>query len=158
MDTKVTAKYIHMSPRKVRLVVDLVRGLDIAKAQHQLTFSNKDAAKPVLKALNSAIANAQNNANADTTGYIVTEARVDEAPTFKRYRPRAHGRAAAIRKRMSHITVAIGPKAGEKKAEEKVPAMQPAVKKAPAKTEEKAVKTKANAKKTAAKKTDSNVK
>lgn len=145
MDTKVTAKYIHMSPRKVRLVVDLVRGLDIEKAQHQLMFSKKDAAKPVLKALNSAIANAQNNANADTTGYVVTEARVDEAPTFKRYRPRAHGRAAAIRKRMSHVVIAIGPKAGEKKVEKKAPA-----KKAPAKTEEKAVKAKA--------KTDSNAK
>ncbi|RMD51782.1 50S ribosomal protein L22 [Candidatus Parcubacteria bacterium] len=109
MKVKATAKYIRMSPRKVRLVVDLVRGLPIEDAKKQLMFSRKAAAKPVLKVLNSAVANAENNFSLNTEDYIVAEAYVDQGPTIKRYRPRAHGRAALIRKRMSHITIVVGP-------------------------------------------------
>ena len=142
-----------MSPRKTRLVVDLVRGLSIADARAQLQFSKKAAAKPVLKVLNSAVANAENNHSQDTSAFFVTTAFVDEGPTIKRYRPRAHGRSAPIRKRMSHITIVVGPKdepASEPKKEEKKPeakkAAKPAVKKA------KAPAAKKTAKKPAAKK------
>lgn len=109
MQVQATAKYIHMSPRKVRLVADLVRGLGIGEAQKQLQFSPKLAAKPVLKVLNSAIANAKNNNSLDIDDYKVAAITVDEGPTIKRFRPRAHGRSAMIRKRTSHITVKIGP-------------------------------------------------
>ena len=121
MNVKATAKYVRMSPRKTRLVVDLVRGMSVAAARHQLQFSQKAAAKPVLKVLNSAVANAQNNNSLDTTDFIVTAAFVDEGPTFYRHRPRAQGRSAPIRKRMSHITIEVGsPDVSNKKATEAV--------------------------------------
>lgn len=119
MQVKATAKYVHMSPRKVRLVADLVRGLGIAEAQKQLQFSSKLASKPVLKVLNSAIANAKNNHSLDVDTYIISSIFVNEGPTIKRFRPRAHGRSAMIRKRTSHIIVEIGP-ADEKKSIKKV--------------------------------------
>lgn len=106
---KATAKYIRMSPRKTRLVVDLVRGLSVQNARHQLMFSQKAAARPVLKVLESAVANAKNNHGQDVSDFYVTVAYVDEGPTIKRYRPRAHGRSAPIRKRTSHITLFVGP-------------------------------------------------
>jgi len=109
MEVQATAKYIHMSPRKVRLVADMVRGLVIAEAQKQLQFSQKLAAKPVLKVLNSAIANAKNNNSLDVDGYKISTITIDDGPTIKRFRPRAHGRSAPIRKRTSHITIKIGP-------------------------------------------------
>lgn len=109
MQVQATAKYIHMSPRKVRLVADLVRGLGVDQAQKQLQFNAKLAAKPVLKVLNSAIANAKNNNSIDVASYKIASITVDEGPTIKRFRPRAHGRSAPIRKRTSHITVKIGP-------------------------------------------------
>jgi len=120
MQVSATAKYIHTSPRKVRLVADLIRGKSIVEARNQLTFSKKAAAKLVLKALNSAVANAEHNNSADTSDYIVSEIRIDEAPTIKRFRPRARGAAFAIRKRTCHIKVTVGPKAGavEKQAPE----------------------------------------
>lgn len=138
MNIKATAKYVRMSPRKTRLVVDLVRGMAIEEARHQLMFSPKMAAKPVLKVLNSAIANAQNNNGLDTTDFIITAATVDDGPTFYRYRPRAHGRSAPIRKRMSHIMIEVGPpssapatpekKQPAKKQETKKPAAKKATK------------------------------
>ena len=160
MNVKATAKYIHMSPRKVRLVVDLVRGLGIEEARRQLMFSPKAAAKPVLKVLNSAVANAENNFSMDTTNFVVSEAFVNEGPTFHRFRPRAHGRAAAIRKRMSHITVEVGEvsEAGttsKTSSVKEVEQVKEKLEKKPAKktAKKKAVKKKAPAKKPAAKKT-----
>ncbi len=97
-----------MSPRKVRLVVDLIRGMGIKEARQQLTFSRKAAAGPVLKVLNSAIANAEHNLKADTADFKVMEAFVNDGPTMKRFQPRAHGRATPLRKRMSHITITVG--------------------------------------------------
>ncbi len=122
MNVRATAKFIHMSPRKVRLVVDLVRGLPIVAAQRQLQFSAKAAAKPVLKVLNSAIANAQNNFNLDTTNFVVETAYVDEGPTMHRVMPRAQGRATPIRKRMSHITIEVAPKGVSAKEDDAVKA------------------------------------
>lgn len=107
MNVRARAKFIHMSPRKTRLVVDLVRGLPIDAARRQLLFSTKAAAKPILKALNSAVANATNNFGADASLLRVSTAFVDEGPTFFRYTPRAQGRATPIRKRMSHITIEV---------------------------------------------------
>ena len=108
MQARAEAKYIRMSPRKVRLVVDLIRGMGIQEARHQLAFSRKAAAGPVLKVLNSAIANAENNMGLNTEDFRVVEARVNDGPTIKRFMPRAHGRATPLRKRMSHIAVAVG--------------------------------------------------
>ncbi|MDG1949905.1 MAG: 50S ribosomal protein L22 [bacterium] len=107
MEVKAKARYIRMSPRKVRLVVDLIRGLDVQGAQAQLSFSKKAAAEPVLKLLNSAIANATNNFKMNGDDLYVKTIMVDGGPTLKRWRPRAFGRAGAIRKRTSHINIVL---------------------------------------------------
>ncbi len=108
-----------MSPRKVRLVADLVRGLSVASARQQLAFSKKSAASPVLKALNSAVANAENTFSKDAAKLIVSEIRIDDGPTIKRHRARARGAAFPIRKRTSHITVVVGPEKGTEAKEVK---------------------------------------
>ncbi len=107
MDVKATAKFIRMSPRKVRLVVDVVRGNKLAEARNQLQFMNKAAAKPVLKLINSAAANAVHNFNLKEEDLVVKTIMADEGPTIKRWKPRAHGRAFPIRKRTSHILVVL---------------------------------------------------
>ena len=107
MEVKATAKFIHMAPRKTRLVVSLIRGMQVDAARRQLMFSSKSAAKPVLKVLNSAVANATNNQGMSAESLTVSQAFVDEGPTIFRYMPRAQGRATPIRKRMSHITVVL---------------------------------------------------
>lgn len=113
MNVKAKARFIRMSPRKTRLLVGLIRGRSVAEARKQLQFSQKDAATPVLKLLNSAVANAEHNFKLDTSSMIVKEAFVDEGPVMYRYTPRAQGRATPIRKRMSHITIVIGDKEAE---------------------------------------------
>src|SRR5213079_1740563 len=101
------AKFIRVSPTKVRQVVDLIRWKDIQEARRILTFSPRAARVPVLKVLESAIANAENNFNLDPDELIVSKAYVDEGPTLKRWRPRARGRATRIPKRTCHITVIV---------------------------------------------------
>jgi large subunit ribosomal protein L22 len=101
------AKFIRIAPRKSRLVVSLIRGMSIGAARRQLMVSDKLAATPVLKALNSAIANAVNNLKMDESTLVVSKAFVDEGPKIKRSTPRAQGRATPIRLRMSHITIAV---------------------------------------------------
>jgi len=101
------ARHIHMSPRKVRLVADLVRGLDVASARRQLQFSKKTASEVILKLLNSAVANAEHNFQISGDGLRIALLMVDGGPTMYRYRPRAFGRSAPIRKRTSHITLAL---------------------------------------------------
>ena len=108
MHTHATARYIRMSPTKVRQVVDLIRWKDINEARRILTFTPRAAGRPVLKVLESAIANAENNFNLDPDELFVSKAFVDEGPILKRWRPRARGRATRIRKRTSHITVFVG--------------------------------------------------
>jgi len=100
-------RYLRISPPKTRRVVDLIRGLPAAEAQAVLAFSPHAAAEPVGKVLASAIANAGNNFSLDPRTLIVSEAYVDEGPTFKRFRPRAQGRAYRIRKRSSHVTIVV---------------------------------------------------
>jgi large subunit ribosomal protein L22 len=125
MEVKAQAKYIRMSPRKIRLVVDLIRGLDVDKAEFQLSFMNKAAAKPVLKLLKSAVANALQNFKLKKENLYIEEIRVDGGPTLKRWQPRAFGRATPIRKRSAHIIVVLGEKKeskqpqGEKLSEKK---------------------------------------
>lgn len=92
-----------------------MRGMTVAQARTQLQFSNKLAAKPVLKAINSAVANAVHNHKLDADSLYISQIMVDEGPKIKRFTPKAHGRAAPIRHRMSHITVAVSPKVGDKK-------------------------------------------
>jgi large subunit ribosomal protein L22 len=96
-----------MSPQKVRLVVDLVRGKKVDEARHILLFTRKYAAGVVAKVLKSAVANAAQNPNIDENTLYVKEIFVDQGPSLKRWRARAQGRAAGIKKRMSHITVVV---------------------------------------------------
>jgi large subunit ribosomal protein L22 len=96
-----------MSPQKVRLVVDLVRGKKVEEARQILQFTRKFAAGPVGKVLDSALANAKQNPNIDENILLVKEIFVDQGPSLKRWRARAQGRAAAIKKRTSHITVVL---------------------------------------------------
>jgi large subunit ribosomal protein L22 len=111
---KATAKYVRMSPTKVRRVVDLIRGLPATEAQAVVKFDAHAASEPVGKVLDSAIANAEHLAHVrsqrlDPEDLFITEAFVDEGPTLKRFRPRAQGRAYRIRKRTSHITIVVAP-------------------------------------------------
>ncbi|MFO7568475.1 MAG: 50S ribosomal protein L22 [Smithellaceae bacterium] len=107
MEAKAVAKYIRMSPQKVRLVVDLVRGKKVEEASHILLFTRKYAASAVAKVLKSAVANASQNPNIDENTLYVKEIFVDQGPSLKRWRARAQGRAAGIKKRTSHITVVV---------------------------------------------------
>jgi large subunit ribosomal protein L22 len=107
MEVKAIARHIRMSPRKVRLVVNLIRGMNVANAQSQLSFMKKAAAEPVLKLLNSAIANAIHNFSLNPDSLYIKSIAVDGGPTLGRWRARAFGRAAPIRKRTSHISIVL---------------------------------------------------
>ncbi len=107
MKVMARARYVRMSPYKVRQVLDLIRGLPVEEAQHVLRLTPRAAAVPVAKALNSAVANAEHNHALDAEELVVAEAFADEGPTLKRYRPRARGRASRINKRTAHITVVV---------------------------------------------------
>ena len=112
MQVKAVTKYIRISPQKVRLVVDQIRRLPVARALEILQFSPKGAALVVKKTLESAIANAEHNEGADIDELRVEVAQVDEGPTLKRWRARAKGRATTILKRTCHITVAVSDSPG----------------------------------------------
>ncbi|OGH84327.1 MAG: 50S ribosomal protein L22 [Candidatus Magasanikbacteria bacterium RIFOXYA2_FULL_44_8] len=106
---EVTAKlsYLKIGPRKVRLVVDLIRGRSVVRAQNTLSLLNKLAAKPVLKLLNSAVANAKHNFQIEKDNLRVAKITVDGGPVLKRWMPKAHGRATPIRERTSHINLTL---------------------------------------------------
>src|SRR5690348_14757573 len=106
MEARATAKYVRVSARKMRRSVDLIRGRHVEDARRILTFSPLGSNRTVSKVLNSAIANAEQK-NAIPENLVVSAAWVDEGPTLKRWRPRAHGRATGIRRRTSHITVVV---------------------------------------------------
>lgn len=103
-----TAKFVRVSARKARLVADLIRDKSVPEAQAILAFSTRDAAVPVRKVLESAMANADHNAGLDVRELHVTRATIDEGPTMRRFRPRAQGRASRINKRTCHITIGLG--------------------------------------------------
>ena len=107
MEARAIARNARVSPMKARRVINLIRGLNVDDAQNVLTFAPQGASEPVLKLLNSAVANAGNNQQMDIRDLVVAEAFVDEGPTAKRIRPRAQGRAYRIRKRTSHITIVV---------------------------------------------------
>jgi large subunit ribosomal protein L22 len=107
MKVRAQAKYISQSPYKVRRVLDLVRGLPVEEARHVLSFTDRGAAGPVRKVLDSAVANAEHNHALDADELFIAQAYADEGPTLKRWRPRARGRATRIRKRTSHITIVV---------------------------------------------------
>jgi len=110
MEARAVVRYVRISPQKARLVVDLVRGKKIEDAERILTFTRKKAAKIVKKVLRSAIANATQNPNIDENVLYVSKILVDQGPMLRRWRARAQGRVAPIRKRMSHITVILDEK------------------------------------------------
>ncbi|AGZ52262.1 50S ribosomal protein L22 [Mycobacterium kansasii] len=154
------ARFVRVSPRKARRVIDLVRGRSVSDALDILRWAPQAASEPVAKVIASAAANAQNNNGLDPTTLVVATVYADEGPTAKRIRPRAQGRAFRIRRRTSHITVVVesrpakdersskssrarraegskaaakaGPGSGAKKAASKAPAKKAATK-APAK-------------------------
>ena len=107
MSTSATLKFTHLSPQKMRLVADQVRGMPVDRAINLLSFSDKKAAAVLKKVLESAIANAENNDGADIDELKVSAIQVNQAPTMKRLRPRARGRADRIIKRSSHLTVTV---------------------------------------------------
>ncbi len=161
MEVSAKAKYIRMSPRKVRLVVDVVRGMSIAEAQQQLQFMNKAAAVPVLKVLNSAVANAEHNFKLKSEKLFVKTITADGGPTLHRWKARARGRAAPIRKRTTHIVVTLAEKGKTEEPKEEKKTEKKTVKKEAKKETKKVVKKtstkKPVAKKPAAKKTTKKV-
>jgi len=113
METKAIAKFVRISPRKVRQVVDLIRGKKVDEAMAILKFTPNISTEPVSKVLKSAMANAEHNLEMSPDDLYVTKVYVDQGPTLKRIMPRAMGRADKIRKRTSHITVVVGDKKEE---------------------------------------------
>lgn len=113
METRAVARYIRVSPRKVRLVVNLIRDKKVADALSVLKFLPKYASKPVERLLRSAIANAEQKEVKDVEDMIIKKVFVDQGPTLKRFMPRAMGRANIIRKRSSHITIYLSEERGE---------------------------------------------
>ena len=110
---KAVARYIRMSPHKVRRVLDQIRGRSYREALIILEFMPYRSCEPVLKVLRSAAANAEHNEGYDRSSLIVSEARADQGPSLRRYRPRSQGRAYMIRKPTCHITVAVAPNLDE---------------------------------------------
>lgn len=113
MGVKSIGKYLPISPRKSRRMIDQIRGEKVESALLILQFSPKRPAKMIYKVLKSAVANAENNFNKNIDELFVSKAFVDEGPTLKRFRPRAMGRAAKINKRTSHITIEVEEKGVE---------------------------------------------
>ena len=107
MEAKAYLRYIRISPRKVQIVCDLIRGKDVNTAMAILMQTPKAASEPLVKLLKSAVANAENNFNMDKNLLYVAEALVCPGPIMKRIRPRAQGRAFRVLKRSSHITLVL---------------------------------------------------
>ena len=110
MEAKAIARYVRVSPRKARIVVDLIRGKSVVRAREILAFTNRGVAETVEKTLNSAVANAENQHHVRPESLVVKACYVDEGPTLKRIRPRAKGSASRINKRTSHITIIVAPR------------------------------------------------
>jgi large subunit ribosomal protein L22 len=110
MEARATAKYVDVSPRKTRLVADSVRGRTVKEALALLKFMSQKGARHVYKVIESATANAENNYSMDTETLFVSRIFVDEGPTQRRFRPRAHGRVSPLLKRTSHVTAIVAEK------------------------------------------------
>jgi large subunit ribosomal protein L22 len=115
-EARATSKYNRTSARKMRRVVDLIRGQHVAEAERILRFSGLGASRDVEKLLHSAVANAEQHPGVIAENLVVSRAWVDEGPTLKRFRPRAYGRATRVHKRTSHVTLEVrtmGPDNGQ---------------------------------------------
>jgi large subunit ribosomal protein L22 len=108
-EVRAEAKWVRVSPRKARLVVDHIRGRTVPEARTVLAFTPRAAAREIEKVLRSAVSNAEANHGLLGDDLVVSSAYVDEGPTLKRWRARARGRVARIRKRTCHITVKVAP-------------------------------------------------
>ena len=111
MEAKAHVNYVRISPRKVQVVLDLIRGKDVNTAAAILMQTPKAASEPVLKLLRSAIANAENNHAMNTDSLYVSGAHANPGPILKRFMPRAQGRAYRINKRTTHISIVVSEKA-----------------------------------------------
>ena len=113
-EVKAHAKWVRVSPRKARLVTEHIRGRTVPEARTILAFTSRAAAREIEKVLSSAVANAESNPNLMWRGddLVVSAAYVDEGPTIKRWRPRARGRVASIKKRTCHITIKLAERDG----------------------------------------------
>ena len=111
MEVHASARHLHSSALKIRLVIDVIRGMRVGTAQAQLKFMKKAAAQPVLKLLNSAIANATNNFQLVSDTLYIKTIVADEGPIIGRWRPRAFGRSAPIRKRTTHLSIVLDERA-----------------------------------------------
>ena len=107
MTVRAQAKWVRMSPRKARLVLDHIRGRSVPEARTILAFTQRAAATEIEKVLRSAVANAEANHGLDGDELVVQTAYADEGPTLKRWKPRARGRANRIRKRTCHVTLVL---------------------------------------------------
>ncbi len=118
MEVKVQAKYIRTAPRKARLIAGIIRKMPVVKAIEQLTFLNKKAARMILTAVNSGVANAENNFELKRDNLFIKTIQVNEGPALKRWMPKAMGRATPIKKKTSHVIIIldeITPTSAEKK-------------------------------------------
>ena len=113
MEARAVAKYVRMSTRKARLVIDAIRGKNVNDALRIVRLSSKKAARPIRKTLESAIANAENNFDIDVDELYVVQATADMGRALRRLRPRAYGRADIIRRPTSHITIVVGDRESE---------------------------------------------
>jgi large subunit ribosomal protein L22 len=109
MTQQITAKlrFYRMGPKKMRLIADLIRGKRVERAQAVLGLLNKKGAEPILKLLNSAVANAKHNFSIENSNLIVKSIMVDGGPVLKRFMPKAHGRATPVRERTSHVSLIL---------------------------------------------------
>ena len=110
MEIRAKARFIRISPQKIRLIMGQVRGKKVEEALNLLSFAPQRGARILKKLLDSAVANAQQNADMAVDSLYISKVYADEGPTLKRWRPRAQGRATRIRKRTSHLTVILGEK------------------------------------------------
>ena len=117
-EVKSVAKYVRIAPRKVRIVMDLIRGKKVDDAFAILKFTPKRGSRLIEKVLKSAVANAENNFDMETDKLYVTTCLVDQGPTLKRIHPRSRGQAFGILKHTSHITVMVSEKEEEQKLDE----------------------------------------
>ncbi len=126
-------KYLRIAPRKVRLVTALIKGKKAGQAQSILSFAVKRGSKPLLKLLNTALADAKNNFQLDPSNLYISKIAVDEGPKYKRWRARSRGMAAPIQKKTSHITLVLKELSPGKKIkavkEDKAPIEEPKVEK-----------------------------
>ena len=101
--------YVRLAPRKARIIANLIRGQNVSSAINNLRFMNKAGSREFFKLIVSAVANAEDQGEEDVESLVISSVMVDQGPTLKRWRPRAHGRATRVEKKTSHITLEVAP-------------------------------------------------